>query len=210
MKLNDGLDEPNDKVTSPKPKKKRNYLPSRSGPSSTQQRAQTTITSPPARVLPCIPAKKTTQQSKKPSSPVCVETKSSKTSESLTPEQSTTSGIQSTSTDLPAVTTVTTQMSTNPDLGVESSVSGIQTATTISANAFAGVHTPSSGVQLVSNSIDPTDIVPTQVSALPNDDKLPDLVRSSQTETDNYSLVLDTVPPVGDLSLGEYLQWRNY
>ena len=203
MKLNDGLDESNDEPISPKPKKKRNYLPSRSGPSSTRQRAQTTITSPPAWVLPCIPATKTTQQPKKSSTSAGVETKSKETfelgSESLSPEQRTTSGIQTTSTDIPTITKVTTLMSTNPISGVQSSVSGVQTATTVSANTFAGVHSPSSGVQHPPNSTNSTDIAPTPVSVLPNDDKLPDLVRSSQTETDNYSVVLDTVPPVGDL-----------
>ena len=39
-KLNDGLDETPEEPTSPKPRKKQSYLPSRSGPSSTRQRAQ--------------------------------------------------------------------------------------------------------------------------------------------------------------------------
>ena len=219
LKLNDGLGEPDDEPISPKPKKKWSYLPSRTGPSSTRQRAQTTVTSPPSQVLPCIPAKKTTQQSKKPSSSVGVE--------SLSSEQSTTSGVQTTSTDSSTVTQTSSDpvsgvqsfvSSVQPAItssanafagilptssgavsGIQSPVSGIQTTATASGNTFAGVHTPSSGVQLVSNSTNSTEIAPTLDDVPTNDDKLPDLMRTSQTETDSYSLVLDTVPPVGDL-----------
>ena len=52
LKLNDGLDEINNEPISPKPKKKCNYLPSHSGPSSTRQRAQTTMTSTPLGSCP--------------------------------------------------------------------------------------------------------------------------------------------------------------
>ena len=169
-----------------------------------------------------IPAKKTTQQSKKPSSSVGVE--------SLSPEQSTTSGVQTTSNDsstiTPKVHTSTDPVSgvqssvsggqsavtasanassgvhtpsSDPVSGVQSSVSGVQTSAATSVNTLAGVHTPSSGVQLVSNSSNSAEIAPTLDDVPTNDDKLPDLVRTSQTETDSYSLVLDTVPPVGDL-----------
>ena len=64
---------------------------------------------------------------------------------------------------------------------------------------LAGVQSSLSDVADPLNSTTSVDVAIPPVSTLPADDKLPDLVRSSQTETDNYSLVLDTVPPVGDL-----------
>ena len=57
LKLNDGLDETPEVIKSPKTKKHRTHLPSRSGPSSTRQRAQRTVTSPPAQVLAASPVK---------------------------------------------------------------------------------------------------------------------------------------------------------
>ena len=36
-------------------------------------------------------------------------------------------------------------------------------------------------------------------SELPSNDKLPDLVRHKQNDSDNHSILLDTVPPVGEL-----------
>ena len=103
------------------------------------------------------------------------------------------------STDTPTITNVTTVMSVNPISGVQSSLSGVQTTNTVSLNTFSGVQSPSSGVQNLPNSVTSTDTTSTPVGELSNNDKLPDLVRPAQTETDDYSLVLDTVPPVEDL-----------
>ena len=90
--------------------------------------------------------------------------------------------------------------STDPITREETPVSGVQTTTTtVSANTFAGVQSSLSDVHDPPNSTNSANGAPTPAITLPNDDKLPDLVRSGQTETDNYSLVLDTVPPVGDL-----------
>ena len=203
LKLNDSLDDPENEPTSPKPKKRRSYLPSRSGPLSTRQKAQTTITSPPARVLPGVPAKKPTTPTKKAT-------------------ESTSSGIQPTVSDRSVPTTTTIQASVEPLSGVQLSVSGVHPtlsgvhsetkvteteateADERSDNPFSGVHSEtdsvpveqkesSSGVQ--SRSTNTADVAS---NPLTNDDKLPDLVRTSHVETDNYSLVLDTVPPVGD------------
>ena len=51
LKLNDGLEEPSESLKSPKQKCRCTHLPLRSGPSSTRQKAQKTVTSPPAQVL---------------------------------------------------------------------------------------------------------------------------------------------------------------
>ena len=216
LKLNDGLREPDDESISPKPKKKRSYLPSCSGPSSTRQCAQTTVTSPPSRILPCIPAKKTKHHSG--------------AGQTLT-NQPTTSGIQNGSGNGSTVLPVT-ELSTDPvsgvqpiDIenaktsaasqtppsasfsGVQSTVYGIQHNATTSANAPTGVQTslfdPVSGVHAASSVTEHAEICAPSAS-IPdvtiNDEKLPDLVRTGHTEEDNYSLVLDTVPPVGDHS----------
>ena len=248
LKLNDGFGELDDEPISPKPKKKWNYLPSRSGPSSTRQRAQTTVTSPPSRILPCIPAKKTIQQSKR--------VLNSDGAESSLPAESTPSGVQISLTNS-STATPTRDASTDPVSGVQSTVPvpGVQSTSIANTNTIAGVqllssasvsgvqssvsgvqhnpitsvnspariqpplsdpvsgvhaaatsvtihaevHASSSGVQPVSNGINSAEITPNLDDVPANDDKLPELVRTSQTETDSYSLVLDTVPPVGDL-----------
>ena len=115
------------------------------------------------------------------------------------PVQSTISGVQYLSQNSPIITSTSTTTSTSPFSGVQSSISGIQTPTTVSSSTFAGVHSPSSGEQTPTNSADSTGVALNPASDLSNNDKLPDLVRPSQTETDNYSLVLDTVPPIGEL-----------
>ena len=205
FKLNDGLDDINNEPTSPKPKKEHNYLPSRSGPSSTRQRAQTTITSPPAQVLPSIPAVKTTQQteSNKSSTSSGIQTKPNETPEkSSTPLlviQSTTSDIQSLPQSTPSITSTLATTSTSPFSGVQLSISGVQTLTTVSLSTLAGVHSPSSGIQTPTNSVDLNGVASNSISEISSNDKLPDLVRPNQTEADNYSLVLDTVPLVGEL-----------
>ena len=229
LKLNDGLGDPENEPTSPRPKKKRSYVPSRSGPSSTRQRAQTTITSPPAQVLPCVPAKKTATLLKKLSNSTNVEP--------------TPSGVQSTLNNIPVRSTTTTQLSVESVSGVQTSVSGVHSTlpgvhanTTVSENEAAATYEPSddpvSGVHAVQPPDDPVSGVQavqqsgvnngtasgeatsgalsfsvTTTSAdtdlkssslFTNDDKLPDLVSTSNAETDSYSVVLDTVPPVGD------------
>ena len=216
LKLNDGLDDPENEPTSPKPKRKRSYVPSRSGPSITRQRAQTTITSPPAQVLPCVSAKKTVTPSKKLSNSMDVEP--------------TPSGVQPMLNNNPALTTTTTQLSAELLSGVQTSVSGVHSTlsgvhadTTVSENEAAATYKPSddpvsgvhavqqSGVQNGTASCEassgvlpfPTNTTSTDtdlnsLSLSTNDDKLPDLVRTSHAETDSYSVVLDTVPPVGD------------
>ena len=51
LKLNDGLSNISEPALSPKSKRRRNHLPARSGPSLGRQKAQNTVTSPPAQVL---------------------------------------------------------------------------------------------------------------------------------------------------------------
>ena len=120
FKLNDGLDEISNEPTSPRQKKKCNYLPSCSGLSSTRQRAQTSIMSPPAQVLPCIPAVKTAQQteSNKSSTSSGIQTKPKETPEiSLAPLpviQPTTSGVQSMPQSVMSITSTSTMTSTSP------------------------------------------------------------------------------------------------
>ena len=55
LKLNDSLEESSELVKSPKVKKRHTHLPSQSGPSSTRQKAQKIVTSPPAQVLALLP-----------------------------------------------------------------------------------------------------------------------------------------------------------
>ena len=56
LKLNDGLDVTPYKLSSPKSKKKKkNYVPSHSGPTTSRQRVQKAITSSPAQELECAP-----------------------------------------------------------------------------------------------------------------------------------------------------------
>ena len=206
LKLNDGYESAEDEPTSPKPKRRKSYLPSRSGPSSTRQRAQTTITSPPAQVLPCVPAKKTASQSKNSPSVVRLESPS--------PKRPTSSGVQITVTEDTAINPTTGNA---PLSGVQPAVSGVQLANAASeveechqslVDTVSGVQTAMPDTQNLSTNIDcttptvnceTTDPILTQPTNLPtNEDKLPDLVRTNQAETFNYSLVLDTVPPVGD------------
>ena len=132
LKLNDGLDDGPEEPTSPKPKRKRNFLPSRSGPSSTRQRAQKIITSPPAHVLPCVTAAKTTLQSSGVHTSSC-------------------SGVQpvpsSTPNDVLPTTTTPAVMDSNKLSGAQLPLSGIQTPVKSSLNSFAGVQLPSTCVQ---------------------------------------------------------------
>ena len=58
LKLKHGLENPSETSMSPKPKRHRNYLPSRSGPSSARQKAQKIVTSPPAQLLPASSARR--------------------------------------------------------------------------------------------------------------------------------------------------------
>ena len=110
LKLNDGLDDTPYELSSPKSKKKKkNYVPSHSGPTASRQRAQKAVTSSP------------------PQEPACA------------PE-----------------------------------VSGVQ-------STLAGVQIPQDGSHI-----------------LVSDDKLPDLVRTNIDSKDEYSAVLDNVPPVGE------------
>ena len=55
LKLNDGLDDTPYELSSPKSKKKKNHVPSRSGPTTSRQQAQKAVTSPRAQVLACAP-----------------------------------------------------------------------------------------------------------------------------------------------------------
>ena len=167
LKLNDGLDDTPYELSSPKSKKKKNYVPSRSGPTTSRQRAQKAVTSPLAQVLACAPK---------------VKSSSDKTITETTAATSTTtlSGAEAQQTTLPSdelsgihpSTTVT-----NATLVSIDTVSGVQ-------STLAGVQIPQDGSQI-----------------LATDDKLPNLVRTNTDNNDEYSVVLDSVPPVGEKPL---------
>ena len=143
LKLNDGYDEPEYEPVSPKPKRKRSYVPSRSGPSSMRQRAQTTVTSPPSRVLPCVPSKKAINPS-------------TRTPDRNNPPLETTpSGVQS----LPDKPITTSNKKSDPLSGVQpfKSVAGVQingaayttksTTVKVLPDPLSGVQSPVSGVR---------------------------------------------------------------
>ena len=162
LKLNDGLDGTLYEPSSPKSKKKKkNYVPSHSGPTTSRQRAQKGRTSSLAQELECAP-------------------------EAINLSNQTV-------TEITAVTSTTT-------------LSGAETLqTTLSSDELSGVH-PSTNVTSVN-----IDTVPGVQSTLARvqspldgshllatDDKLPDLVITKKDNKDEYSAVLDSVPPVGE------------
>ena len=235
LKLNDGYDEPENEPVSPRPKRKRSYVPSRSGPSSTRQRAQTMVTSPPSRVLPCIPSKKGTTQSLKVSDPNNPPLESTPSGILSVPDKSTSStnkchdpvsGVQMSESIAGAQTngisdTRIDGMQPDPVSGVQSAVSGVRenaatsvdsplriqssltepnaaVNTTMNVATIVEVHAPPTSTRTFSKENDLTDAEPGHDDHLASDDKLPDLVKNSQTEADSYSLILDTVPPVGE------------
>ena len=196
VKLNDGF--PEDEATSPKPKRKRTYLPSRSGPSSTRQKAQTTITSPPARVLPCVPAKKTASQPK--NSPNATDV------QKLSPLSQAPSGVQNTPASDTTLPILTSQPTDDAISGVQSTISGVQPS--ISVDRTSSIHPEMEEHTLAPIAQDietrtqcepvPDSTNSAQIVPPTTDDKLPDLVRPSKPETDNFSPILDAVPPVGE------------
>ena len=133
LRLNDGLEETTECVKSPTAKRRRTHLPSRSGPSTGRQRAQKTVTSPPAQVLAITPA-----HSKQRDSP---NSQSRNTEVSGVQLPGTNSIPQNNGQNLDEISGVHMQ-----DNGVHSeaginSVSGVQTISTIS-----GVHMQDNGV----------------------------------------------------------------
>ena len=109
------------------------------------------------------------------------------------------SGVQSPSSGIQAPVT----LSQITLAGVQLPSSGIQTtvSSTITSNSstLSGVQSPLFGVQKVASNVPSDSVAPSLTSELSSNDKLPDLVRSKHTDSDNYSILLDTVPPVGEL-----------
>ena len=164
LKLNDGLDDTPYELSSLKSKKrKKTYVPSRSGPTTSRQQAQKAVTPAPAQEPTCVPN---------------VTNSSDQTVTEITAVTSTTTlsaeTLQTTlpSDELSGVHPPT--MMTNATLASTDMVSGVQ-------STLAGVQTPQDGPQ-----------------TLTIDDKLPNLVRTNTDNKDEYSAVLDSVPPVGE------------
>ena len=162
LKLNDGLDVTSYESSSPKSKKKKkNYVPSRSGPTTSRQRAQKVKTSSSVQEPECAPK------------PISV---SNQTITEITAGTSTTrlAGAETLQTTLPSDERSGVHPSTNVTPVNIDTVPGVQ-------STLAGVHSPCDGLHL-----------------LATDDKLPDLVMSKKDNKDEYSAVLDKVPPVGE------------
>ena len=138
------------------------------------------------------------------------------------------SGVQpvpsSTPNDVLPTTTTPAVMDSNKLSGAQLPLSGVQTPVKLSLNSFAGVQLLSTciqptlsgtvtlctstlsgvqssipGVQNVVSNVPNVSASPNLNSELPSNDKLPDLVRHKQNDSDNYSILLDTVPPIGEL-----------
>ena len=162
LKLNDGLDVTSYESSSPKSKKKKkNYVPSRSGPTTSRQRAQKVKTSSPVQEPECAPK------------PISL---SDQTITEITAVTSTTTlaGAETLQTTLPSDEPSGVHPSTNVTPVNIDTVPGVQ-------STLVGVHSPCDGSHL-----------------LATDNKLPDLVITKKDNKDEYSAVLDSVPPVGE------------
>ena len=162
LKLNDGLDVTPYEPSSPKSKKKKkNYVPSRSGPTTSRQRVQKARTSSPVQELECA---------------LEAINLSNQTVTEITAVTSTTmlSGVETLQTMLPSDKLSGVHPSTNVTSVNIDTVPGVQ-------STLAGVQSPPDGSHL-----------------LATDNKLPDLVITKKDNKDEYSAVLDSVPPVGE------------
>ena len=165
LKLNDGLDDTPYELSSPKTKrKKKNYVPSCSSPTTSRQRAQKASTSSPTQEPACAPK---------------VTTSSDQTVIK-------TSVVTSTST-LSVAETLQTTLPTDELSGVHPPTS-VTNAKPISTNTVSGVQSTLAGVQTQQD----------MSHILATDDKLPDLVRTNIDNKDECSVVLGSVPPVGE------------
>ena len=153
LKLNDVLDVASNEPSSPKPKKKKkNYVPSHSGPTTSRQRAQK--------------AK-------------CAAT----TTTEITAVTNTTM--------LTGAAAIQTMLPSDESSGVHPSTNIIPD----NIDMVSGVQSTLAGVQ---SSLDGSH-------ELSTDDKLPDLVRPKKNNKQEYSAVLDIVPPVGEKPLDHIL-----
>ena len=169
LKLNDGLDVTPYESSGPKSKKKKkNYVPSRSGPTTSRQRSQKLKTSSPVQELECAPK------------PISV---SDQTTTEITADTSTTR--------LVSAETLQTTLPSDEQSGIHPStnVTPVNIDTVLGVQStLAGVHSPRDGLHLQAM-----------------DDKLPDLVMSKKKKKDEYSAVLDKVPPVREKPLDHIL-----
>ena len=165
LKLNDGLDDTPYEPSSPKSKKKKkNNVPSRSGPTTSRQRVQKAIISPPAQEPACASE---------------VINSSDQTVTEITVVTSTTT--------LSGAETLQSTLPSDELSGIHSSTMAMN-ATPVNTDMVPGVQSTLAGVQI------PQD----GSHILAADDKLPDLVRTNMDNKDEYSAVLDSVPPVGE------------
>ena len=150
LKLNDGLDVTPYEPSSPKSKrKKKNHVPSGSGPTTSKQRAQNAKTSSPVQEPKCTPKAIT---------------------------------------EITAVTSTTTLAGAETLQHEPSGVHPSTNVTPVNIDTVPGVQSTLAGVQ----------IPPDGSHLLAMDDTLPDLVRTKKDNKDEYSAVLNSVPPVGE------------
>ena len=188
MRLNDGLEEPEESVKSPTAKHRHTHAPLRSGPSTRRQRAQKTVTSPPAQVLAITPVR-------------------SKDDDSSTPNKrnSGVSGVQ-----LIELNNVPQRDTQNLD-----EISGVQHLDNSEHDVY-GVQPSISGVRDVNliSTVQSTDAARIKGSPKKTEDRnnesatidasisdtLPDLVLNSSTVNTEFSNLpgLSNLPPVGE------------
>ena len=143
LKLNDGLDVTSYESSSPKSKKKKkNYVPSRSGPTTSRQRAQKAKTSSPVQEQECAPK------------PISL---SDQTITEITAVTGTTTlaGAETLQTTLPSGEPSGVHPSTNVTPVNIDTVPGVQ-------SILAGVHSPPDGSHLLATDDKPPDLVITK------------------------------------------------
>ena len=83
---------------------------------------------------------------------------------------------------------------TTPDTMISPTISGVQSPLSVIQTTVSGVQTPVCTTSKETS----TPALPLVTNEQLSGDKLPDLVRPDLTESNNYSSVLDTVPPIGE------------
>ena len=197
LKLNDGLEEPPETVKSPRPKRRRTYLPLRSGPSSRRQKAQKIVTSSPAQVLPIAPPHQKTVGD--------LDDNNDRDTEI--------SGVQLLEADI----NIPTQNCENTSVNVESEISGVQVPEE-DLQDVSGVQPSISGVHdvlltsmpdtLGTDTCKESSQLAEKLNTEPsltrqdNTDTLPDLVVNSDIVDSALSLTLpelNRLPPIGEI-----------
>ena len=210
LQLNDGLEEPPETSKSPKPKRRRTYLPSRSGPSTRRQQAQKIVTSPPAQVLASIPSKKNIASPNGISGvqdPTNITNIETATTGNNTPDKNDNGDVEISGVQTNEISGVQTNEPENrsPTLspiavsGVQASTIGTRDVLMTATTSVECAETP----QLALENMVQTATQSKNNAAIDNTDTLPNLIVNSgncEPDTGLFGNVpeLNTLPPVGD------------